>query len=227
MAAGAVQIDRLVRSRRETIALVVERDGRLTVRAPLKMPEASIREFVEKHADWVRKHQKRAQKYAPPPPKRYQDGETFLFLGQAFPLEIIPRQRAALTFDGAIFRLAKSALPKAEEAFIRWYKGQVLSYLVQHVPALAVKHGFRYQKIRISSARTRWGSCSTKGTLSFTWRLVMAPPEVVDYVILHELVHTQVRNHSKTFWSRLGEIMPDYKKHVSWLKQNGKFLTIE
>jgi predicted metal-dependent hydrolase len=89
------------------------------------------------------------------------------------------------------------------------------------VLVMARKHGFHYQKLRISSARTRWGSCSSSGTLSFTYRLVMAPPEVVDYVVVHELVHTQVRNHSKTFWTTVEEIMPDYKQRRTWLKKNG------
>ncbi len=226
MGAKAVQIDHLVRSRRKTITLVVRSDGTLEVRAPAQMAEADIRAFIEKHADWVRKHQTRAQKYAPPPKKRYQEGETFLLLGQAFPLKIVPHQRAALTFDGDTFRLAKSALPKAEEVFTRWYKAQAALVLAMRLPALASKHGFKYQQIRISSARTRWGSCSAKGTLSFTWRLVMAPPEVVDYVILHELVHTQIPNHSKDFWARMAALMPDYKKHRLWLKQNGKMLTL-
>jgi predicted metal-dependent hydrolase len=223
----SVAIDRLVRSRRKSIAIFVRPDGTVEVRTPQEMPEASIRAFVEKHADWVRKHQKRAQKYAPPPPKRYQEGEKFLWLGREYPLKIVPRQRAALTFDGQAFRLAKSALPRAEEAFTRWYKAQAALVLSLRLPGLAKKHGFKYEKVRITSARTRWGSCSAKGTLSFTWRLVMAPPEVVDYVIVHELVHTKIANHSKEFWTRVGETMPDYKSHRSWLKCNGKLLTIE
>jgi hypothetical protein len=92
------------------------------------------------------------------------------------------------------------------------------------VPAIAGKHGLRYQNIRISSARTRWGSCSSRGTLSFTYRLIMAPAEVVDYVVMHELVHTQIKNHSKIFWNKVGELMPDYRNRLAWLKKNGKFL---
>lgn len=221
-----VGIDRLVRSRRKTIALVVERDGSLTVRAPLQMPEAHVRKFVEQHADWITKNQTQAQKYAPPPHKKYNEGETFLYFGQSFPLAFVQRQRAALTFDGTTFRLAKSAQPKAEEAFVRWYKRQAAQVLLERVSFHARKNGFHFEKIRISSARTRWGSCSSKGTLSFTYRLVMAPLEVIDYVVLHELVHTKVRNHSKVFWARVGEIMPGYKLHVRWLRQKGKTLTL-
>jgi predicted metal-dependent hydrolase len=221
-----IAIDRLVRSRRKTIAIVVEPGGRLTVRAPLRMTDAHIRKFVDAHSDWIIKTQAKARKNAPPPAREFTDGEKFLFLGKLFPLLIVPRQRPALTFDGETFRLAKSALPKARETFVRWYQAQAGMFLLERVLFNARKHGFHYEKIRISSARTRWGSCSSKGTLSFTWRLVMAPPEVVDYVVVHELVHTQIRNHSKTFWARVAELMPAYKTHVRWLKQNGKTLTL-
>jgi predicted metal-dependent hydrolase len=222
----SIPINQLIRTHRKTVALVVERDGSLTVRAPLKLPEARIREFVEQHADWIAKHQKRAEQVALPAPKEYKDGEKFLYLGQAYPLVVIPRQRTALTFDGVKFRLAKSAALKAEGIFVRWYKAQATQVLSQHILALSIKYGLPYEKIRITSARTRWGSCSSKGTLSFTWRLVMAPPEVVDYVIVHELVHTQIKNHSKGFWTRVEELMPAYKTHVRWLKQNGKNLSL-
>ena len=198
-----IPIDNLVRSRRKTIALIVQRDGTLTVRAPMRMSVVSIREFVETHAEWIIKNQSKVLAAVPPPQKSYQDGETFPFLGKSRPLTIVSHQCPALTFDGRAFRLAKSALPKAEEAFVRWYKGQATALLLERVQLQAVKNGFHYQKIRISSARTRWGSCSSTGTLSFTYRLVMAPLEVVEYVVVHELVHTQVRNHSKTFWRRL------------------------
>jgi predicted metal-dependent hydrolase len=220
----SISIDRLVHSRRKTIALVIERDGSLTVRAPLHMTEAHIRSFVESHAEWIAKNQARARVALPSSPKRYAEGETFLFLGQSYPLTIVPRQRTPLVFKEELFRLAKSAQPVAEEVFVRWYKEKATLLLFERVLILAAKYNFRFQKIRITSARTRWGSCSSSGTLSFTYRLVMAPLEVVDYVVLHELVHTQVRNHSKTFWNKLGRLMPDYKKRLAWLKKNGNLL---
>ena len=219
-----ISIDRLVRTPRKTVAIILERDGSLTVRAPMRMAASSIQAFVDSHTDWIIKNRSRLSLLAPAPPKRYVEGEKFLFLGKAFPLVIVARQRSALTFDGTSFRLAKSALPKAEKVFLRWYQEQATLRIFTRVIAMAGKHGFHYEKIRISSARTRWGSCSSLGTLSFTYRLVMAPPEVLDYVILHELVHTRVRNHSRTFWDRLEKLMPDYKKHILWLRKNGKSL---
>ena len=220
----SIPIDRLVRTHRKTVAIVIERDGQLTVRVPLHLSVPRIQAFVESHADWIAKNRIRLQAASPPPVHRYVDGETFLYLGHAYPLSIVPARHPALIFDGDSFRLAKSSLPKAQEVFVHWYKQQARRFLAECVPAIAGKHAFRYQKIRISSARTRWGSCSSTGTLSFTYRLIMAPAEVVDYVVMHELVHTQIKNHSKTFWNKVGELMPDYRNRLAWLKKNGKFL---
>ena len=218
-------IDKLVRTPRKTIALIIQPDGSLTVRAPLRMSDRRIHQFVESHAGWVEKTRLKMRSAAPRAVKQYADGEPFLFLGKAYPLTIVPRQRMRLDFDGTCFRLARTALPKAKETFIAWYKAQAARLLAERVELLAATHGFKYKRIRISSARTRWGSCSSLGSLSFTYRLVMAPLEVVDYVAAHELVHTQIRNHSKTFWRRVGQVMPDYKARQAWLRKNGSALT--
>lgn len=216
---------RLIRSRRRTIALIVQNDGALVVRAPLRAPEESIRKFVESKADWIGKQQARARRLAEATARRYVDGETFLYLGQAYPLKIVPPRRPALRLTDC-FELSRSAQPRAEAAFVRWYRARAAEILPERVAALARQHGFAPARVRLSSARTRWGSCSPQGTLRFTWRLVMAPPLVMDYVIVHELVHLEIKNHSPTFWARVGEVMPDYKEHVAWLRRNGCLLTL-
>jgi predicted metal-dependent hydrolase len=214
----------LIRTRRKTIALIVQPDGTLTVRAPLRMPDVTIHAFVQGHEEWIVKTRVKVRAFPPIPVKKYEPGETFLYLGKPYPLEIVPRQRPALSFDGQTFHLARLALPRAREAFIRWYKNRATEILSERVLVTARKYSFSYKKIRISSARSRWGSSSSTGTLSFTYRLIMAPLEVVDYVIIHELVHTRVRNHSKIFWQQVGELMPDYKQRMLWLKKNSRQL---
>ncbi len=221
-----ILIDHLIHSRRKTVALIVQRDGSLTVRAPLRMSKLHIQEFVQSHAEWIREKQAQAKSSPPPLKMRYVDGELFLYLGKQYPLAIVAHQRPALTLGGDRFHLANSNRPKARQAFIRWYKTQALKVVSERVAFHAKQNQFTYRKIRISSARTRWGSCSSNGTLSFTWRLVLAPPEVINYVVVHELTHTQIKNHSPNFWHRVAEIMPDFKRHVSWLKKNGRFLTL-
>ena len=221
-----VQIDQFIRSRRRTIAIQVRHDGKVIVRAPLRAAEKLIREFVESKSGWIRRKQAEALAHPALPVKQFQMGERFLFLGRERTLRVVEKQRSALIYDGE-FVISRAALPRARRVFEKWYKAQALRILTERVQLYAARHDFQPGRIRITSARTRWGSCSSKGTLSFTWRLVMASQEVVDYVVLHELVHLNVKNHSKTFWDSVAALMPDYKQHVNWLRKNGHFLTLD
>jgi predicted metal-dependent hydrolase len=134
-----------------------------------------------------------------------------------------------LELEGGKFRLAGAAsldVLAGEKLFTAWYKQQARWVLAKRVEWFASRCKFTYTQVRISSAHTRWGSCSSRGTLSFTWRLVMAPLEVVDYVVVHELAHLRVKNHSPAFWKEVEAILPDYKARQKWLKTNGKLLTL-
>lgn len=214
-----IEINKLVRSKRKTLALIVETDGTLTVRAPLRMKEVDIRRFIEAKQDWISRKQAKTRDEAVVP-RQYMEGETFWYMGREVPLRIISTGKPALVMDGS-FKLAKSAQSKAESVFITWYRKQARKVLTERVEFFARKHDFKFGKIRISSARTRWGSCSSKDTLSFTWRLVMAPLDVIDYVVVHELCHLKEMNHSKVFWAQVEAILPDYKRRRKWLKDNG------
>ncbi len=222
----AIPIDKLIHSRRKTVSLIIQTDGKLTVRAPLRMSAKEIQEFVQTHEAWIRKNQARINASPPPQEKVFKVGELFMFLGREYPLTIVSHQRQALILNDCKFQLSLSNRLKGRQAFLNWYKTQARIEVTKRVEYFAEKFEFKYIKIRVSSAHTRWGSCSSNGTLSFTWRLVMAPPEIVDYVVLHELVHTKIKNHSKKFWNRLCEILPEYKVRVRWLKENGKYLTL-
>jgi hypothetical protein len=221
-----IKIDHLVRSKRRTIALVVNPDASLTVRAPLHIPESEIQKFIRSHDEWIQKNQAKARLHAPPPAKRFVNGETFPYLGKMYTLKVATGKSTALAWSKDGFTLSNRHLAKGEELFTRWYRKQARAIITKRTEELARQFGFQYQKLRLSSARTRWGSCSSQGTLSFTWRLIMAPMELVDYVIIHELVHTKIRNHSRDFYAAVEKILPDYKKRIRWLKQNGKFLNL-
>jgi predicted metal-dependent hydrolase len=213
-------IDQNIRTRRKTIALIIQPDGRLVVRAPLRVSNATIRQLVEEKASWIRTKREQIKTAPPPPaPKKYQNGEEFWYLGQRYPLEIVKAPRPLLTLNGK-FCLAQAALPKAPAVFESWYKQQAALILAERTRQFALQHGFQFTKVRITSARTRWGSCSSRGTLNFTWRLVMAPLPMIDYVVIHELVHLQIKNHSKDFWGKVGSLMPDYQSRRKWLKTN-------
>lgn len=219
---------RLVRSRRRTLALIVEADGALTVRAPLKLSQAAIHDFLEKKADWVRKAQAKLQvRAAQRGAHTFEAGDTFPLLGQSIPLTLVPAQRPALQFDGVRFILSQKAQANAQAHFTAWYKEQARLHLQARLDHFARLHRFTYHGMRITSARTRWGSCNARNQIAFAWRLVMAPPEVIDYVVVHELAHTVHHNHGPKFWNLVAEIVPEYKHHIRWLKQHGHTLNLE
>ena len=221
-----VSIDKLLRSKRKTLSLTIERDGTLLVRAPLRAPESFIREFVAEHETWIRRKQAQVRAAYPPfQPKEYVEGEEFWYLGEAYKLQIGETTRPSLALNGR-FQLSRNALPQAGPVFERWYREQARRVLSERVERYAGMHGFTVKQVKITSARTRWGSCSSKGTLNFAWRLVMAPLPVIDYVVVHELVHLRVRNHSKKFWAQVGALMPGYKARIQWLKVNGHLLSL-
>lgn len=215
----------IVRSRRKTISIIVHRDGRVVVRAPLHLSERAIRNLVEGKKDWVASRQAEfARKQIPA--RRFIPGETFLYQGQSFPLVITDVQRPALRLTTQ-FELSRSYLSRARQVFERWYRLQAAQVIGERVVLFAAQFNLRYQSVRIGAARTRWGSCSNKGTLNFTWRLVMAPLDVVDYVVVHELAHLLVPNHSAAFWRQVESMLPNYRACRDWLKQHGHTLTLD
>ena len=220
-----IQIDNLVRAKRRTIALIVERDGSLTVRAPRRATLNDIYGFIQEKTDWILRSREKLKAIKPIPKKAYVDGERFLFLGQEYELRLVPPQRPALKFDGG-FTLSTSAQERGEQAFTKWYKTQALTVFTERVNHYANLHGLIPKEVKVNSAKTRWGSCTSAGTLNFTWRLVMAPLEVIDYVVLHELAHLKVKNHSPRFWKLVESLCPDFKHHRKWLRDHGETMTL-
>jgi len=221
-----IKIDKLIRMKRKTIALQITDDAALIVKAPFRVSEQIIKEVVAKHVTWIEKRRKevlsRETKFVK---KEFVNGEKIFYMGQYYELTIIDEQNEPLIFNQGFF-LSKNYLSTAREVFIDWYKKRALEKIPERVECYTKKRNFTYSKITITNAEKRWGSCSSKGNLNFSWRLIMAPLFVVDYVVVHELTHLKVRNHSKSFWDEVKILMPDYKRRQEWLKNNGYLLRI-
>ena len=220
-----IQIDRLIRSKRRTIALIVETDGSLTVRAPNRVAMGEIDAFIQEKSAWIVRVREKIQSIEPIPEKKFEDGEMFLYLGIEYPLRLVQPQRPALKFNNG-FTLGATAQKRGRQAFTKWYKERAFDVISERVKILSELYGFTPKQVKISSAKTRWGSCSADGTLNFTWRLVMAPLDVIDYVVVHELAHLRVRNHSPRFWKVVESVYPEFKKQRKWLRDYGEKLTL-
>lgn len=219
----------LIRSarRRKTISLLIRPDGTILVQAPRTMPKAEIEAFLRTKRPWlVRKLQEQSLRH--PPARRIAPGETFPYLGVPYPLEIVPASDRSepLTFTGRSFRLSENAISGGRALFARWYRRQALTYLSGRVAIFSLRLGVLPRGLRIGVARRRWGSCSPENRLSFTWRLILAPPDVVDYVVIHELAHIREKNHAPAFWSLVAGLSPRYQEHRRWLKDHDHLLLL-
>jgi predicted metal-dependent hydrolase len=221
------QISKIIRSQRKSFGLEITPDGQLIVRAPKSASDRQIQAVVTQKAPWIAKAKARlAEQYPDRQPKAFSNGETYWYLGEQYPLRLVDRQRPLLDLDGA-FRLARHAQDQAKEVFIAWYREETRH--ITHELIIGYTKRFRLQVngVRITSARTRWGSCSGKGNLNFTYRLCMAPVQIIEYVVVHELAHLKVPNHSRAFWAEVAKMCPDYQKQRAWLKQHGYRLNLD
>jgi len=222
-----MDIHQIIRSKRKSLSIEVKPDGRLIVRAPKAASDAQIKALVAAKADWIRKTRARlSQQYPNLQPKTFTPGEKFWFLGEQYPLALTDRQRPLLHLDGS-FLLSRAAHDRAREVFIEWYREETRAITQRLIADYTKQYGFRVRQVRITSARTRWGSCSSKHTLNFTYRLCMAPLHIIEYVVIHELVHLRNHNHSKAFWNAVAELDPEYQTHRAWLRRNGPRLTLD
>lgn len=221
MPADALPAYTLIHSRRKTVALIVQPDGSLVVRAPQCATRRQVEEVIHTKLTWIQQAQdKMRQAQAARPVVEFKAGAKFPLLGHLYQLRLAENNRLPLTL-GSVFTLDRRFLPQGRQIFEQFYRAQARLVIGLRVERLAQQHGFKVAGVRISGAKTRWGSCSVKGTLSFSWRLVLLPIEVIDYVVVHELVHLRIKNHQKAFWERVAAILPDYKVQRKWLRENG------
>ena len=221
------KINEVIRSNRRSFGLEIKPDGRLVIRAPRHATQSQIEAIVAQKAAWIRQKQAvAAERFPNAQPKNFTPGETFWYLGQQYPLKLTDRRRPPLELEGA-FLLSRTAQNRAKAVFINWYREETRSITYNLIETYSQNYDFQVGALTINSARTRWGSCSGQNNLNFTYRLSMAPFSVVDYVVVHELCHLKVRNHSAAFWQAVRSIKPNYEQEQGWLKQNGALLTLD
>lgn len=217
----------VIRSRRKTLSIQVDERARVIVRAPHYASDAHIEKIVAQKRDWIEKNLRHIQsKISQHRPKVYQTGERFLFLGVEYPLFITDTASIVdLQEDHIIFPRRFQHQP--HEHMMAWYQREAAHYIGNRTEELAGKLGIQYNKLNISKAHKRWGSCSAKGNINFSYRLMMATPFVIDYVIVHELIHRIHMNHSKEFWEMVAQYIPDYKVAKRYLKDHNLQMRIE
>jgi len=220
-----IVIDKIIRSKRRTLGLHISSDARLIIRAPERLSLETIRKIVARKHVWIqRKQQEIHRNAALRPVKKFNEGEQFLFQGQWCTLRYTDPPSPVFEFNNNEFLLARQYAAQARSLLAGWYQRQAAAVIPQRVDYYSRRAGIRYARITVNNAKTRWGSCGHQATLNFSWRLVMCPPAVLDYVVAHELAHVEVRNHSSQFWECVSRLFPDYYSCRLWLKHNTHLL---
>lgn len=216
-------------SRRKKLTITVERDSSVVVHAPECVSEDEIREIVESKKRWIQEKTGHAQKYAEmphPPGKELVNGESALYLGRRFRIELVDVQGSEVAFDGR-FLIPRSLSRERRTVLERWYWERARTEILPRVAGFERRLGVKSAKPKIVDSRYRWGSCTAKANVTFNWRLIKAPMYVVDYVIVHELAHLREPNHTPRFWNIVRAQCPKAEQARAWLRENGQLLEEE
>lgn len=212
---------------RKSIGITVDRDGTLILRAPIGCPTKLLERVAKEKLLWT--YTKLAEKkllFRPTRPKKFIDGEGFYYLGDSYRLLLVDShaikdRTSPLRLQDDWFMLCRDERLRAEQHFVAWYTDQARNWLRTRVKRFADRVGVQPQGIDVRRLGFRWGSCSPKGRINFHWRTILLPPEMIDYIIVHELVHLREPRHSAEFWRRVERVIPDYIKRKHWLYENG------
>ena len=211
--------------RRRTIGLTVERDRQLVVHVPAGTSDDQIKAVLHQKRHWIQEKLAHPQKYPDSSPARaLMPGSSVYYLGRTHLLTIAPEPNASLEFDGQTFTLGAAQLPKAASIVQTWLRRQAQALIAPRVERYAKALGVSYKRIQLLELKYRWGSCTANDALLFNWRLIQAPATVIDYIVVHELAHLLVSDHSPAFWNTVAVQLPLYERAKLWLREHGAIL---
>lgn len=218
---------KIIRSKRKTLSLQITRDAVLEVRVPLWLPEEQIDAFVHSKQGWIEKNMAACRELAAERASfTLHYGGTALLRGQERPI-IAGAGKKARFEDGSFVLPAGLDRAMLKQAVVRLYRQLAQELLPQKAAHYAQLMRLTPSAVKINSAKTRWGSCSSKGSINFSWRLIMADDALIDYVVVHELAHLRELNHSPRFWAVVASALPDYQNRKQQLRLLQKRLAAE
>lgn len=222
--------------RKKSVAINITPTAQVIVLAPKSLNGEKIEKIVAKRAPWILEKQDYFKKlqwlY---PEKEFVSGEQILFLGRRYRLKIIKNgmrlESPYITGRKILISIDDHLSPQdykktIRDTLIKWYFSKTEDIVKQRISRYAKLFSIKEPKVKIKEQKKRWGSCSNKGIVRFNWRISMAPISIVDYIVVHELSHLRVKNHSPNFWKLVSLVLPDYQKRRDWLKNNSPIFKI-
>ncbi|MEJ2792077.1 SprT family zinc-dependent metalloprotease [Iodobacter sp. LRB] len=217
---------------RMTTDIVLERDGIISVRPPIRMTPEQIDQTVLSKRMWIYRNLAEWRELNATKIRReWVGGESFPYLGRNYRLQFVDHQDAPLKLkEGRLCLLRQvvqdGGIEAAHQAFETFYQEKGLIRLPERVALFSAKVGVKPGNIQVKDLGFRWASCLKNGDLHFHWKCLMAPLKIIDYIVVHELCHFHHRDHSAAFWNEVDKIIPDYRERKDWLKMHGAALNL-
>ncbi|MCL6570349.1 MAG: M48 family metallopeptidase [Bacillus sp. (in: Bacteria)] len=213
----------LIYKNRTSMGIYINLYGNVEVQVPKGTSEQSVLQLIEEKWDWVQEKIKEMKdRTLEPKEKVYNHGESFLYLGNTYPIQIyqdIDILQDHVVFEGDKLHIYVKQLEdeRIKQALKRFYFQQCKALVEKSIQSYQSNFKVKPRSIRISDSKSTWGTCDSKLQLTFNWKLAMAPLQVIDYVVVHEMCHMVHLNHDRSFWRLVGKILPDYEQRQNWL----------
>jgi predicted metal-dependent hydrolase len=225
-----VEIIRTDRSKSASIEVI---DGIVNVIVPQSISEKRIEDLIKARTTWIRQKLKLQASVVVPKAKEYVNGESFTYLGRNYRLKCVKSATGDVKLKNGYLNVPVADAMREEKltGFLRtsleqWYFSKALEKLKEKTKRYSEIFGVKPISVSIKEYKSRWGSCSTNGEVTYNWRIIIAPHHIVDYIVVHELCHLLEHNHGPKYWKHVESVVPDYRICREWLKVNGAGLRI-
>lgn len=211
-------------ARRRHLELVIDRGGELVLASPESLDTQTMAAFVREKKLWLyTKLAEKASRLQPPQGKQFVSGEGFPYLGRSYRLQLVKGsdQLVPLKLENGRFKLHSPLAGQGREIFIRWYAHHARPWIKKRSRLWTPRFDVQPKGMEIRDLGYRWGSCGKTGIVNFHWAVILLPPGIVDYVIVHELAHLIEPNHTPAFWQQVSRVLPDYEQRKIWLAEKG------
>ena len=223
----------IIRTERTKSASIEIDDDTVKITVPKNLSDQRIAELIKNRTVWIRQKLKIQTETIRPKDKEYVNGETFAYLGRNYRLKCLSAGSGEVKLKSGYLTvpITKDASNVAKDCWVRaslkrWYQARALEKLKEKTKRYSAILGVSPKSIGVKDYKARWGSCSSSGDVSYNWRIIMAPHNVIDYIVVHELCHLLEHNHGPNYWKHVEHVIPNYKDCRQWLKVNGEELRL-
>jgi len=215
------------KSKRKTLSIFIERDGSVTALVPENITDDELKEVIiskeyqihKNLAEWKQLNDRVVH-------REFVSGQSFMYLGRNYRLKLTDEKHGKLIFFKGKFLLGRDEVIKGKEYFTEFYKEKLRAKILPIIESRQAQFGVEVRDVKVMELQNRWASCTSSGKIHFHWKCMMAPIDVLHYIVVHELVHLTHSNHTAAFWNDVDKVLPEYQKHKEWLRTHGAGMDI-